>query len=81
MEKRNFAFNKMNFILLAIGMAIIIIGFFLMSGPGTDVDHFEDAIFSVTRIKIAPVISLFGFVFIIYAVMYKPKNNEKREKE
>ena len=32
MDKKNLAFDKMNFILLGIGMAIIIIGFLLMSG-------------------------------------------------
>ena len=32
MDKKNLAFDKMNFILLAIGMAIVIIGFLLMSG-------------------------------------------------
>ena len=31
MDKRNFAFDKVNFILLAVGMAIVIIGFILMS--------------------------------------------------
>ena len=35
MDKRNFAFDKVNFILLAVGMAIVIIGFILMSGSGS----------------------------------------------
>ena len=35
MDKRNFAFDRMNFILLAVGMAVGIIGFLLMSGPGS----------------------------------------------
>ena len=34
MDKQKFAFDKTNFILLAIGMAIIILGFLLMTGPG-----------------------------------------------
>ncbi|MCF0159306.1 MAG: DUF3098 domain-containing protein [Bacteroidaceae bacterium] len=72
--KKNFAFDKTNFILLAIGMAIIILGFILMSGPGSDLEHFEADIFSSTRIKVAPAISFFGFVFMIYAVLRKPKN-------
>ena len=36
MDKKNLAFDKMNFILLGIGMAIIIIGFLLMSGAGSN---------------------------------------------
>jgi len=34
MNKKNLAFGKVNFILLAVGMAIVIIGFLLMSGSG-----------------------------------------------
>ena len=33
-DKQKFAFDKVNFILLAIGMAIVIIGFLLMTGAG-----------------------------------------------
>ena len=32
MDKRNFAFDKTNFILLAVGMAVVIVGFLLMAG-------------------------------------------------
>ena len=35
MDKNKFAFDKTNFILLGIGMAIIILGFLLMTGPGS----------------------------------------------
>lgn len=73
MEKPQLAFNKINFILVAIGLAVIVLGFILMSGAGSDETHFEEAIFSATRIKVAPVVSLLGFVFIIFAIMYKPK--------
>lgn len=73
MEKPQLAFNKINFILVAIGLAVIVLGFILMSGTGSDETHFEEAIFSATRIKVAPVVSLLGFVFIIFAIMYKPK--------
>lgn len=77
MDKRNFAFNRTNFILLAIGMAIVIIGFLLMSGPGSSETVFNPDIFSTRRIKVAPVVSLFGFLFIIYAILHRPsdKNN------
>ena len=69
-----FAFDKVNYILLAVGMLIVIIGFLLMTGPSTTPDHFEPDIFSARRIKVAPVVCLIGFVSIIYAVMRKPKN-------
>ena len=72
--KKKFAFDKVNYILLAVGMLIVIIGFLLMAGPSTTPDHFEPDIFSARRIKVAPVVCLIGFVSIIYAVMRKPKN-------
>lgn len=74
MDKRNFAFGKTNFILLAIGMIIVIIGFILMSGSGSTETTFNPDIFSVRRIKVAPVMCLFGFLFIIYGILHKPKN-------
>ena len=79
MDKKNFAFDKTNFILLAVGMAIVVVGFLLMAGTGSSDTAFEPDIFSVRRIKVAPVVCLFGFVSMIYAVMRKSK--EKGEKE
>ena len=72
MDKRNFAFDKVNFILLAVGMAIVIIGFILMSGSGSSETVFNPDVFSVRRIKVAPIVCLFGFLFIIYAILRKP---------
>ncbi|MBE6270600.1 MAG: DUF3098 domain-containing protein [Prevotella ruminicola] len=77
MDKKNFAFDKTNFILLAIGMAIVVIGFLLMVGPNSTDTAFEPDIFSVRRTKVAPVICLFGFVSMIYAVVRKPKDLEE----
>lgn len=70
-----FALDKQNYILLAIGFAIIIIGFLLMSGGGTtDPNVFNaDELFSFRRITLAPIVILFGFVFEIYAIMKRPK--------
>ena len=72
-DKQKFAFDKVNFILLAIGMAIVIIGFLLMTGPTSSETVFEPDIFSVRRIKVAPVVCFLGFIFMIYAVLRKPK--------
>ena len=75
MNKEKFAFGKTNYILLLAGVAIIIIGFVLMSGPGSTEAAFEPDIFSVRRIKVAPTICFFGFLFVIYAILHK--NNKK----
>lgn len=73
----NFAFDKKNYILLAIGMAIIILGLTLMAGPGSTEEAFNPDIFSVRRIRVAPVVSFVGFIFIMFAIMYKPKQEQK----
>lgn len=72
--KKKFAFDKVNYILLAVGMLVVIIGFLLMTGPSTTPDHFEPDIFSARRIKVAPLVCLIGFLSIIYAVMRKPRD-------
>jgi amino acid permease len=71
----NFAFSKINYILLVIGLAIIILGFILMSGNGTTEEAFNPDIFSDTRIKVAPMVSLFGFVFVIVAILWPSKRS------
>ena len=73
-DKKNFAFDKMNFILLAVGMAIVVVGFLLMIGPNSTESAFEPDIFSARRIKVAPIVCLIGFVSMIYAVIRKPKD-------
>jgi hypothetical protein len=73
MDKKDFAFGRMNFILLAIGMVIVIIGFILMAGDGSTDQAYNPDIFSARRIKVAPLVCLFGFVSMIYAIVHKSK--------
>lgn len=75
MERKDFAFGRMNYILMAIGMAVVIIGFLLMSGSGSTDTNYNPDIFSARRIKVAPVVCLLGFVSMIYAVVHRPKND------
>jgi len=74
-NKTNFALGKENYLYLAIGFAIIIIGFLLMVGGGTDDPNVfnADELFSFRRIVLAPIVVLFGFFFEIWAIMKKPK--------
>jgi len=71
-----FALGKENLKLMLIGLAIIILGFVLMTGgKTTDPNVFnKDVIFSFRRITLAPVVVVFGFLFEIYAIMKKPKS-------
>ena len=74
MDKRNFAFDKVNFILLAVGMLVVVVGFLLMAGSSSTDTMYDPDIFSARRIKVAPVVCLLGFVSMIYAVVRKPKD-------
>lgn len=72
---KKFTLAKTNMLLIAIGFVIIITGFILMSGPGTET-VFNPDIFSYRRITVGPMMSLFGFMFIVFALLYKPKTKE-----
>jgi len=77
-DKMGFALRKENYILLIIGFCIIIIGFLLMLGGGSDDPNVfnEKELFSFRRVTLAPIVILFGLIFEIYAIMKKPKSNQ-----
>ena len=70
---KNFAFSKITYILLAAGFIIIVVGFILMSGDATTEAAFNPDIFSTVRIKVAPMVCLFGFLFEIVAILWPAK--------
>jgi hypothetical protein len=74
-HRAGFALSKENYKYMAIGFAIIIIGFILMIGGRTDDPNVfnGEEIFSFRRITLAPLIVLGGFIFEIWAIMKKPK--------
>ncbi|MCH7534393.1 MAG: DUF3098 domain-containing protein [Bacteroidetes bacterium] len=80
MEEKNkgsFVFDKENYKFMLIGIGIIVLGFILMSGGGSDDPNvFNEEIFSTRRITIAPIVVLIGFGVEIYAIMKKPKSKE-----
>ncbi len=67
-----------NYKLMLIGFVIIVIGFILMAGGGSDDPNvFNEDMFNFRRITLAPILVLGGFAFEVYAIMKKPK--KKRE--
>ncbi len=74
--KPDFPLTHENYKLLIIGFVIIILGFLLMIGGGSDDPNVfnEKELFSFRRITLAPLVILFGFGFEIYAIMKKPSN-------
>lgn len=73
-QKNEFLFEKINYKILLIGIAVIIIGFILMSGGGSDDPKvFNEAVFNFRRIRLAPTMVLIGFGITIYAILKNPK--------
>ncbi|RLD69839.1 MAG: DUF3098 domain-containing protein, partial [Bacteroidetes bacterium] len=70
-NKVEFALGKENYMYLIIGFVIIIIGFMLMAGGGSDDTNVfnGEELFSFRRIVLAPIVVLFGFLFEIWAIM------------
>ncbi len=69
--------KKVNYLLITLAIALIIIGFALMSGGGSDdPQQFNEAIFSSRRIVVAPIVCTIGFVLMGFGIMYKPKQSK-----
>lgn len=70
-------YNKTNYLLIGLSVLLIIVGFLLMSGGGTDDPNtFNEAIFSPQRIKYAPIVCVAGFGLMIYAILYRKDNKQ-----
>jgi len=73
-------FEKKNYIFMAIGIACIVLGYFLMMGndantrpDGTfDPHYWNEGIFSFTRIRLAPFLIILGFIIEVYAILLNP---------
>ena len=74
-KEQTFLFDKENYMWMIGGVALIFIGFMLMSGGKSANPHefHYDEIYSFRRITLAPIIILLGFVVEVYAIMKKPK--------
>ena len=69
-ENPRMPLTRRNYILLAVGFAVIILGFILMAGGGSDSpDEFNYAMFSWRRITLAPILVIAGFVTEIFGIM------------
>jgi hypothetical protein len=74
-KERTVLFTKDNYLWMAIGAVVIAIGMVLMSGgKNQDPNTFDKSVvYGTTRITIAPVIILLGFIIEIYAIFKKPR--------
>lgn len=64
------ALSKKNYVLMLVGFAVIVLGFVLMTGGGSEnPDEFNYEMFNFRRITLAPILVLGGFAFEIFAIM------------
>ncbi len=72
--KKAFLFSKSNYLIMAIGIVFIALGFILMAGGGSDDPNvFNEEIYNFRRIRLAPTLVLIGFAIEVFAILYKEK--------
>lgn len=70
-------FGKQNFIMMAGCVVLIVVGFMLMSGGGTNDTSFNPEIFSTRRIVVGPLLSFLGFLLMAFAIIWTPNKSKK----
>lgn len=71
-------FTRCNYAYMLAGVVVVILGFVLMSGGAEHTaTEFDESIFSVRRITVAPIVVIAGFVLVGFGIMKKFKSNEK----
>ena len=77
---KDFAFGKQNYLIIAVAVGLIVIGFILMSGGGAPDDvSFNPAIFSARRIVVAPFVTVLGYALVVAGILRKPKEMPDNE--
>lgn len=75
-QELNFVFEKKNYMVMGIGLAVIALGFILMAGGGSDDPNvFNPEIYNFRRIRLAPALVLLGFAIEVYAILLNPRKN------
>lgn len=79
-QRENFYFGKENYKWMLIGLALIAAGFLLMMGGDAntvdgkfDPNSWNEGIFSIRRIRIAPLLVVAGFAVEVYAILKRNK--------
>ena len=73
-EIQTVVFGRTNYILVAVGIVLLVLGYILLSGGGSDDPNvFNPAMFDTRRLVVSPILIVLGFVVEIIAIMYKKK--------
>lgn len=75
-EGYQFPLGKVNFIIIAAAIAMIVIGFILISGGATTDGSYNPEIFNTTRIVVGPLLAFLGFIVVGVGIMWPGKKNE-----
>lgn len=80
-KEKELLFSKTNYTIIGIGLVLVIVGFFLMSGGHNEPDEWNaEVIYSFRRITIAPLVILGGLGVVIFAI-FKSSDNEAQSLE
>lgn len=79
-KEQQMPLGRRNYLMMLAGIGAIVIGFVLLSGGGSDdpAVEFDYGMFNFRRLYVAPVLLLAGFLFEIYAIMYRPKGTAEQ---
>ena len=73
-NEKEFLFGKRAYRIMGIGIALIVLGFVLMTGGGSDDPSvFNPEIYSPLRIRVAPTLVLAGFAVLVVAILATKK--------
>ena len=77
--KVSYPLGKINFIMMAVCLLLIIIGFALMGGSANVGDKFNNDLFESSRVTTGPIIAFLGFVLMAFAIIYRKKDKNEPE--
>lgn len=78
MNKLSFPFSKANIVIIAAGLIVLLTGYLLLSGGGSDDPNVfnADELFSARRITVAPIVIILGYIVVGVGIMFRPKKSE-----
>lgn len=78
--KRAPLFRKINYILMAVGVVVLFIGYLCLRGGAVDDPNtFNGEIFNARRTVVSPILMFLGLVIEIFAIMWRPCTKKKSE--
>jgi len=72
-EEKKYTLKTTNLIMIVVSFAIIVTGFILMLGEPSGATEYNPDIFSFRRITVGPMTSFFGFIVMVFAILYRPR--------